>query len=651
MTDVNNSTELAELERSEAKVRRHLVMAFIGAILLLNDLIIRVRYPEAAVLGALSSMIGAFLMAVPILGRAIEDLLHDQLRMTMLVALAVVASIARQDYPTAGVISFFVLVSEAVERRTAMGAHKALESIVRLVPNVVRLVTEGGESEVPLRELEPGQVVRVRPGENVPADGVIRRGQSALNQATITGESLPIDKGQGDEVFAGTTNLTGSLDIEVASVGGETTLGKVRELILRAQTTKSAMMQIVEQHAQWYTPTILMIAGIILYFSREMERAITAMVIACPGALVLATPTAMVAAISCAARLGILVKNAADLEFAGRLTAMIFDKTGTLTTGELGVTRLAPIKEVPPEELVRLAASAERDSNHPTAQAIVRLAREAGVETAEPADFEESIGLGVKARVNGHEVRVGRRQWLKDEGVDLSAAELGDAETEAISTIFVARDGECVGWIGLEDRPREEARQATDELKGLGIGRLVMLTGDRRSVAEKVANELGCTEFEAECLPETKLKILERMRGERHLVAVIGDGVNDAPALAAADLGIAMGAAGNDIAMNSASIALMNNDLSRIPFLVRLSRRSRNVVSQNLLFGVLFIVAGLTLSAFGWLSPGIAAILYMLSSVFVVFNSARLVRFGEELTPHDAIDAAEASLNPAPATG
>jgi Cd2+/Zn2+-exporting ATPase len=595
-------------------------------------------------------MLGALLMAVPILGRAIEDLLHDQLRMTMLVALAVLASVAREDYATAGVISFFVLVSQAVERRTAMGAHKAIESIVRLVPNAVRLVTEQGEAEIPLSELKPGQKVRIRPGENVPADGIIRRGQSALNQATITGESLPVDKYEGDEVFAGTTNLTGSLDIEVTSIGPDTTLGKVRELILRAQTTKSTMMQIVEQHAQWYTPTILMIAGIILYFSRDMERAITAMVIACPGALVLATPTAMVAAISCAARLGILVKKAADLEFAGRLTAMIFDKTGTLTTGELGVTRLFPAKDVLPEDIVRLAASAERDSNHPTAQAIVRLAKQAGVRLADPSEFEESVGLGVRARVNGNEVRVGRRQWLESQGIDFSAAELTEADAGALSTIFVARDRRCIGWIGLEDRPRQEARQATEELKELGISRLVMLTGDRRPVAEKVAAELGCTEFEAECLPETKLKILERMRQENHLVSVIGDGVNDAPALAAADLGIAMGAAGNDIAMNSASIALMNNDLSRIPFLVRLSRRCRSVVNQNLLFGVLFIVVGLTLSAFGWLRPGVAAILYMLSSVFVVFNSARLVRFGEELAPHDAIDSAAASPNPAPAT-
>jgi Cd2+/Zn2+-exporting ATPase len=239
-------------------------------------------------------------------------------------------------------------------------------------------------------------------------------------------------------------------------------------------------------------------------------------------------------------------------------------------------------------------------------------------------------------------------KWLKDSGVDFTGIDLEEAENEAISIIFVAEEKKCLGWIGLEDRPRVEAKAAAAELKQLGIQRLVMLTGDRQAVAEKVARELGCTEFEAECLPETKLKILRQMRGDKYQVAVIGDGVNDAPALAAADLGIAMGAAGNDIAMNSASIALMNNDLSRIPFLVRLSRRTNSIVNQNLLFGILFIVFGLMLSAFGWLSPWAAAILYMSSSLFVVFNSARLVRFGEEITPHEQEVASAEAHEPVP---
>jgi len=638
MSTTAETALLIETEASEARIRLHLVVAFVAAVLIVNDLIIRVRFAEAETLGALSSMLGALIVAIPILLRAVEDLRKNHLRMTELVALAIIAAFAIQEYAIAGTIGFFVLVSEAVERRTALGARKAIESLIRLTPQVARIVTEDGEREIPVSELRPGQLIRIRPGENVPADGIVRRGQSSLNQASITGESLPADKTVGDETFAGTVNLTGSLDVEVTQVGAETTLGKVRELILKAQTTKSAMMKIVEQHAQWYTPTVFMVAGVILYFTRDMERAITALVVACPGAIVLATPTAMVAAISCAARLGILVKRAADLEFAGRLSVMIFDKTGTLTTGRLDVTRLSPAQGTEPEELVKWAASAERDSNHPVARALARLAEDARVTLTEPKEFEETIGKGVRAVVDGQEVRVGRLSWLEDEGVDLESAQLESAESEALSTIYVARGTQCLGWVGLEDRPREEALEATKELRELGVERLIILTGDRLAVAEKVAGDLGCTEFEADCLPETKLQVLERLRSENHRIAVIGDGVNDAPALAASDLGIAMGAAGNDIAMNSASIALMNDDLSRIPFLIRLSRRTRSVVNQNLLFGVLFIVSGLTLSAFGWLSPVAAGILYLISSVFVVFNSARIVRFGEELTPHDVYE-------------
>ncbi|MBI2193887.1 MAG: cadmium-translocating P-type ATPase [Armatimonadetes bacterium] len=643
--------DLAEMERVETRVRQHLVIAFMGGALLLNDLWISLQFPADREVGALSSLLAALLMGLPILLNALEDLIRSRLRMTELVALAIVASIARQDYPIAGVISFFVLVSEAIERRTAMGARKAIESLIRLTPSTARLVTEHGEEDVPVQSLRPGQTIRIRSGENIPADGRVRRGQSSVNQASITGESVPADKLPGSEVFAGTANLTGSLDVEVTVVGPETTLGKVRELILRAQTTKSPMMQIVEQHAQWYTPAMLMIAGVILYFTREMDRAVTALVIACPGAIVLAAPTAMVAAISCAARLGILVKNAADLELAGKLTAMIFDKTGTLTTGRLDVTRLSPAPGTPPEDIVRLAASAERDSNHPAARALNRLAQEAAVPLAAPAEFHETPGRGVQALVDRQIVRVGRQSWLEEQGIDCSDAARGLDDAEALSAIFVSRDRQCLGWIGLEDRPREEARHATWELNRLGIRRLIMLTGDRQVVARKVANELGCAEFEAECLPETKLQILEGLRQHHYQIAVIGDGVNDAPALAAADLGIAMGAAGNDIAVNSASIALMNNDLSRIPFLVRLSRRTRRVIHQNLLFGVFFILAGLALSAFGWLSPAVAAFLYLISSLIVVFNSARLIRFGEELSPHDVFgtDSATSTPDAAPA--
>jgi Cd2+/Zn2+-exporting ATPase len=340
----------------------------------------------------------------------------------------------------------------------------------------------------------------------------------------------------------------------------------------------------------------------------------------------------MVAALSAAARLGILIKNVADIELAAQINAFVFDKTGTLTTGELAVSRLMPLNGAAPAELLRIAASAEKYSNHPTAKALAQLAEEAGVPLTEPKDFAETVGRGVKAEVGGAKVLVGRAQWLKDSGVTedfLKSVDLN--ETEGWSLIFVARDGKCIGWVGLQDQTRSDARLALAELKESGVRRIAMISGDRQPVATRVANEIGCEEAKGDCLPQTKVEFVRAMRAKGYKVAVVGDGVNDAPALAAGDLGIAMGAAGSEVAIHSATIALMNNDLRRLPFLVKLSRSTRSVINQNFMFGVLFIICGMTLSALGKVPPVWAAAMHTAGSLLVIFNSARLVRMGEEL--------------------
>jgi Cd2+/Zn2+-exporting ATPase len=359
---------------------------------------------------------------------------------------------------------------------------------------------------------------------------------------------------------------------------------------------------------------------------------ISVIIFSCPCAFILATPTAMVAALSAAARLGILIKNVADLEAAAKINAFIFDKTGTLTTGELAVSRLAPIGEVKPAELLRLAASAEKYSNHPTAKALARLAGEAGVPLLEPKDFAETAGRGVKAHVNGAVILVGRAQWLRDHGVRddfMKSVDLDEAE--GWSLIFVARDGTCIGWVGLQDQTRAEARESLAELKHSGVRRVAMISGDRQPVAARVAREIGCEEARGECLPQNKVEFVRAVKAKGYQVAVVGDGVNDAPALAAGDIGIAMGAAGSEVAIHSATIALMNNDLRRLPFLVKLSRSTRLVINQNFLFGVAFIIGGMTFSALSYVPPILAAAMHTLGSLVVVFNSARLVRKGEEL--------------------
>jgi len=404
----------------------------------------------------------------------------------------------------------------------------------------------------------------------------------------------------------------------------------VQSLIIQAEQTKIPIMRIIDRYIKWYVPTVLMIALIVLFFTRNVSQAITILVISCPCAIILATPTAMVAAISASARLGVLVKNVADLEVAGKMTALVFDKTGTVTTGRLYVTKLTPAEGIEPAELLAEAAAAEQMSKHPAARALQEVAKEAALSLPGTENFKETPGKGVTATVNSARIMVGRDTFLQENDVDVSnVADPKLHEEQGFSTLYVAKDKQCIGWIGLQDKTRPEAQRAVRELMDIGIKRVTMLTGDRSEVANRVAGELGCTDYKAQCLPQDKLAVVEQIKKDGHTVVVVGDGINDAPALAAGDLGIAMGAAGSDVAINSASIALMNDDLRRIPFLVQVSRKTRRVINQNLGFGVAFIVFGISLSKF--VPPGVAAFLHFSSSLVVVFNSARLVRYGEDL--------------------
>src|ERR1041385_4301542 len=605
----------------------------LGVVFVVNAFIVDWLFkPHGSAVASASAFIGAIVLGYPIVLNAIKDLRAGVLSINELVAIAVLAAFASGDYRTAGVVAFFMLMGEIIETRTAEGARASIESLIKLTPTKARRITAQGEEEVAAKNLVIGDVIRIRPGDNVAADGTIVSGQGSFNQSTITGESLPVDKKPGDEVFAGTQNLTGVLEIKVSRAGQDTTLGRVRELILAAEKTKLPIMKIVDQYMGFYTPLVLVIAALVWAFTHKLENVISVLIFSCPCAFILATPTAMVAALSAAARLGILIKNVADIELAAKINAFIFDKTGTLTTGELAVSRLAPLNGVTPAELLRIAATAEKYSNHPTAKALAQLAAEAGVPLSEPKDFAETAGRGVKADVGGGRVLVGRAQWLKDNGVKDDFTKSVDLnETEGWSLIFVARDGQCIGWVGLQDQTRAEARESLTELKNSGVRRIAMISGDRQPVATRVGREIGCEEAKGECLPQNKVEFVRAVKAKGYTVAVVGDGVNDAPALAAGDIGIAMGAAGSEVAIHSATIALMNNDLRRLPFLVKLSRSTRAVINQNFLFGVLFIIVGLTAAAFGYLNPIVAAILHNVGSLIVIFNSARLVRKGEEL--------------------
>jgi Cd2+/Zn2+-exporting ATPase len=604
----------------------------LGVGFVVNAFIVEKVVHQGDVVASASALIGAVLLGIPIVTTAIKDIKLGRLSINELVAIAVLAAFASGDYKTAGVVAFFMLMGEIIETRTAEGARASIESLIKLTPTKARRITAQGEEEVPASALAVGDVIRIRPGDNVAADGIIVSGQGSFNQSTITGESLPADKKPGDEVFAGTQNLTGVLEIKVSRAGQDTTLGRVRELILAAEKTKLPIMKIVDQYMGFYTPLVLVIAALVWAFTRQLDNVISVIIFSCPCAFILATPTAMVAALSAAARLGILIKNVADIELAAKINAFVFDKTGTLTTGELAVSRLAPLGDTKPADLLRLAASAEKYSNHPTAKALAQLAGEAGVPLVEPKDFSEAAGRGIKAQVGGAAVLVGRAQWLKDNGVKddfLKSVDLN--ETEGWSLIFVAREGQCIGWVGLQDQTRKEARESLSDLKASGVRRIAMVSGDRQPVATRVAQEIGCEEARGECLPQNKVEFVRGIKTKGYNVAVVGDGVNDAPALAAGDIGIAMGAAGSEVAIHSATIALMNNDLRRLPFLIQLSRSTRGVINQNFLFGVAFIIGGMTFAALGKVPPALAAAMHTAGSLIVVFNSARLVRKGEEL--------------------
>lgn len=627
-----------------------LKQTLIGLIFLINSFVFDWVEGGKAVAGV-SAMIGTVILACPILLMAYNNIKKGALTTNELVALAVAASFGANHYQEAGVVAFFMLLAQIIETHTAEGARASIESLIKLTPAKARRVVGKGEEEVATKFLKVGDVIRVRPGDNVAADGVIVSGQGSFNQATITGESLPVDKKPGDEVFAGTQNLTGALEIRVTRAGEDTTLGKVRELILAAEKTKLPIMRIVDQYMGFYTPLILVIGALVWAFTGELSRVITVFIVACPCAFVLATPTAMVAALSAAARLGILIKNVADIELAAKINAFVFDKTGTLTTGKLAVSRLAPLDGATPAELLRTAASAEKYSNHPTAKALAQLASEAGVPLHEPKDFSETAGRGVSALVDGQTVLVGRAQWLKDHCVTEDFLKSVDVnETEGVSLIFVARNGKCLGWIGLQDETRVEAKDALAELHVNGVRRIAMVSGDRQPVALRVAREIGCEEVVGECLPQNKVEFVRQTKSKGYCVAVVGDGVNDAPALAAGDLGIAMGAAGSEVAIHSATIALMNNDLRRLPFLIRLSRQTRSVINQNFLLGVLFVLGGMVLGTMNYLNPIEAAVMNVLGSLIVVFNSARLVRQGEEFDPHQVVVAKAAETTAAAPT-
>jgi heavy metal translocating P-type ATPase len=578
------------------------------------------------------------LAAYPILWRAGKSLLVRRLDADVLVAIAVVAASSIGEFVAAGEVALIMLLGAQLEDYTTRRARRSLGSLLSLAPATARVRRDGVETEVAADQLRVGDLVVVRAGERVAVDGRVRQGCAAVDQAPVTGESVPVEKGPGDEVFIGSLAESGALVVEATRVGEDTTLARIAQLVETAQQREAPIQRTLDRFAAWLVPVMLGVSALVFAVTQDITRAITVLIVACPCALILASPTAVMAAIGRAARAGVLIKGGQHLEAAGRLHTIVFDKTGTLTVGQPEVTDVRRFCEHSEAELVEMAAVAEKLSGHPVARAILRKADALGLTASDPSWFQTHHGRGVAAGHNGRRLAVGHRGLMADLAVPIPEglqAHIDERHHAGHTTLVVAHDGRVCGTICVADTVRARAEEAIRALRALGVERVVMLTGDNRRVALNIAGRLGLDEVIAEVLPEQKAQQIEALKtGQRGPgVAMVGDGINDAPALAMADVGIAMGVGGTDVANEAAHIALMADDLSRIAFAVDLSRRALWIIKQGLWFALIYNVTMVWSAAAGHLGMIGGAIAHQISSVLVILNAMRLLRYRPRASP------------------
>ena len=548
----------------------------------------------------------------------------------VLVSLALLASVAIGEIFAAGEIAFIMQLGSLLEERTVAKARAGIEKLVRLTPRTARRVTAAGEESIPAEAVAVGDRLRVLPGETIPVDGVVRAGQTSVNQAVMTGESLPVDKGPGDEVFSGTVNQFGSFEMEAARVGEDSSIQRMIRLVQSADAGKAKIVGLADRWATWIVVAALASAALTWLLSGQVIRAVTILVVFCPCALVLATPTAIMAAIGNATRHGFLVREGDALERLASVTRVAFDKTGTLTHGAPRVVGVEPFGPFGREEVFRWGACAELRSEHPLGRAVVSGWREtAQEEPAQPEGFRMLPGRGVQAAMSERQVLAGNQELLRESGVELTPDQLRRAErwqAQGCTLIWLAVDGSPAGLIALADTLRESAADTIRQVRRAGV-EPVLLTGDHRQAAEHIAGQLGIQEVRAGCLPEDKLNWIDASQRAGRPVCMIGDGVNDAPALKKALVGIAMGGVGSDIAVDAADIALINDELRELPHLLRLSRRMMVTIRCNLAFSMALNFAAILLAMTGVLDPVVGALVHNAGSVLVIANSALLLRF------------------------
>ena len=568
---------------------------------------------------------------IPLLYLAIWRIIHNpgisKISSALLICIAMFAAIAIGDLFAAGEVVFIMGIGALLEEATTNRAKKGLKNLIRLAPAKGRRLKEGKEEMIPAEEIRQGDILRILPGETIPVDGTIITGETSVDQSIMTGESLPVDKGAGEEVFCGTINRFGSIDISATKVGENSSLKKLIRMVQDAEKKQAPMQRIADKVASWLVPVALLIAILAYVFTGNIVTAVTVLVVFCPCALVLATPTAIMAAIGQATKHGVIIKSGEALEKMGKVDTIAFDKTGTLTYGRLDVSDLITFDETISEtDLLSLAASAEARSEHPLGKAIVVYAKAKKAPLMEAAAFRMTAGKGIFAEVDNRSLLCGSEKFLKENGVSIDGevqSTLERLRTQGKASVLVAEGPKSIGVLALSDVLRPEAKNMVSRLSDMHT-RTVLLTGDHRKTADYFARQAGISEVRAELLPEEKVQSIERLQAENHKVCMIGDGINDAPALKTADVSVAMGSMGSDIAIDAAEVALMSDDLSKIPYLKRLSNATVKTIKVSITLSMCINFAAIVLSLMEVLTPTTGALVHNAGSCFVVLIAALL---------------------------
>ena len=571
---------------------------------------------------------------VPIVFGAVKGLVTEfDVTADVLVAIALIAALIIGEYFAAGEVAFIMQLGKVLEDVTAGRSHKSLRALIKLTPQKAVVRTADGEKEILASDVKTGDLLLVRPGKAIPVDGRIIRGSTSINQSVMTGESVPVDRTIGDEVYQGTLNQEGVIEIEATSVGDDSSLKKMIRLVEEAEENKAPIVRVADKWARILVPVALGCAILIWLLTNDIYRAVTALVVFCPCSLILATPTAMMAAIGNATKRGILIKSGAAVEAVARIDTLVMDKTGTLTYGKLQVEEIEITdKDRDRASFVSLVASAEKFSEHPLGKAVLAYAQSQGIHAKDPQTFEMQTGKGIIATVDGRKILIGEKiigQELLHK-TPQALTFIKQMQKEGKTVLPVASDGKIIGILSIADVLRKEVRSTIAELKKTGLTRIVMLTGDNQAVANSIGQAAGMTDILASQLPEDKVDSIRNLADQGHSVGMVGDGVNDAPALATASVGIVMGAIGSDVAMEAADIALMSDDLSRLPFLIRLCRKTRGRIVFNIVVSMFINFGAIILAGFGLLNPVTAALVHNFGSVFVVINSALLLTYKEQ---------------------